>query len=150
MAKALTGRLQILSITCDNTSSNDTMIIKLVKILNIFPGPANRTRCFTHILNLIARSIIWQFDLPKAQADKALDAEISELAADLDPDNYRGDMDGDNKIEDDKTDGWVDERTEMLKAERDALDMSVWPMRLVLVKVSVGNLAGPASLHHIE
>ncbi|TDL16424.1 hypothetical protein BD410DRAFT_702142, partial [Rickenella mellea] len=65
----------ILSITCDNASPNDTMTSKLAEILDTFPGAANRTRCFAHILNLVAKSIIRQFDLPKTLADKALDDE---------------------------------------------------------------------------
>ena len=54
---------QVLSVTCDNVAPNDTMIDKLAKLLEEFPGAANRTRCFTHILNLVAKSIMKQFDL---------------------------------------------------------------------------------------
>ncbi|KAF8867747.1 hypothetical protein BD779DRAFT_1416233, partial [Infundibulicybe gibba] len=53
---------QILSITCDNATPNDTMIDELAKLISAFPGAANRTRCFTHILNLTAKSVLRQFD----------------------------------------------------------------------------------------
>jgi len=56
---------KILSITCDNASNNDTMIEELAVLIDDFPGPANQTRCFLHILNLVVKSIIRQFDLPK-------------------------------------------------------------------------------------
>ena len=39
----LTVDEQILSITCDNASNNDTMITELANLLNDFPGPANQT-----------------------------------------------------------------------------------------------------------
>ncbi|KAF9537612.1 hypothetical protein CPC08DRAFT_613930, partial [Agrocybe pediades] len=52
----------ILSITCDNASNNDTMIEEMSTLLDHFPGAPNQTRCFTHILNLVAKTIIKQFD----------------------------------------------------------------------------------------
>jgi hypothetical protein len=54
----LTLSSQILSITCDNASNNDTMIEHLSTLVENFPGAANQTRCFTHILNLVAKSIL--------------------------------------------------------------------------------------------
>jgi hypothetical protein len=60
--------MQVLSITCDNASPNDTMIDKLSSMLEDFPGAANWTRCFSHILNLVAKCVMKQFDLPKAKA----------------------------------------------------------------------------------
>jgi len=49
---------QILSVTLDNASNNDTMIAELENLLDEFPGAANQTRCFTHILNLVVKSIL--------------------------------------------------------------------------------------------
>jgi hypothetical protein len=66
------------------------MIEELSELLHDFPGEANRTRCFTHILNLVAKSIIKQFDVPKARANEALEAlddaakELAALAVDVD------------------------------------------------------------------
>jgi hypothetical protein len=57
------------------------MIEELADLLDDFPGEANRTRCFTHILNVVAKSIIKQFDVPKARAKEVLDDMANELAA---------------------------------------------------------------------
>ena len=43
------------------------MIEELANLLDDFPGPANQTRCFTHVLNLVVKSIIWQFDAPNSK-----------------------------------------------------------------------------------
>ena len=57
----------------DNASNNDTMIEELEHLLDDFPVAANQTRCFAHIINLVVKSILHQFDVPKAKANKALD-----------------------------------------------------------------------------
>ncbi|KAG2148429.1 hypothetical protein BD769DRAFT_1345433 [Suillus cothurnatus] len=49
---------KILSITCDNTSNNDTMVNKLSDVLEDFSGEMNRTQCFLHIVNLVAKTLI--------------------------------------------------------------------------------------------
>ncbi|KAI0745591.1 hypothetical protein C8Q76DRAFT_601559, partial [Earliella scabrosa] len=56
---------QCLAVTCDNASNNDTMIDELLKAHNLgrqFGGQHARVRCFLHILNLVAKSLIRQFD----------------------------------------------------------------------------------------
>ena len=62
------------------------MIDELADLLNDFPGESNRTRCFGYIFNLVAKSTIKQFDVPKAQADVLNHAakELAALAFDLD------------------------------------------------------------------
>ncbi|KAF8867526.1 hypothetical protein BD779DRAFT_1464277, partial [Infundibulicybe gibba] len=125
---------QILSVTCDNATSNDTMIDELEVKLKNFPGATNRTRCFAHIVNLIARSILRQFDLPKGQADAALEEAWASASKDIENEPVEGGDEQDDDIDDDM-DGWVDERAGMLKVDRDALDASAVPVRLVLVKV---------------
>jgi hypothetical protein len=47
------------------------MIQELANLLEHFPGPANQMRCFTHVLNLVVKSIIQQFDLPKIKGGAA-------------------------------------------------------------------------------
>jgi hypothetical protein len=42
--------MQILSITTDNVSNNDTMVVHLGEILDSFPGATSQTCCFTHTL----------------------------------------------------------------------------------------------------
>lgn len=120
------------------------MIAELAILLNDFPGAANQTRCFTHVLNLVVKSIIKQFDLPKGQADKDLDVAAKELlllAGNIDQEEqlFAGDGDDGEEGEDDNDEGWMDEREEMSKVELDELDACVLPIRMLLTKVSDPN-----------
>ena len=117
------------------------MIAELAEILKTFPGSTNRTRCFTHILNLVARSIIRQFDLPKSQADAALNAadqELVDLAEELNDEEMDGDLELEDDTDEDDVEGWVDEYAQMLEEDRVELDESIRPVKLVLAKVSLG------------
>ena len=67
------------------------MIEHLSTLVENFPGAANQTRCFTHILNLVAKSILRQFEVRKKTNDdpddtddatKALAALAQELELD--------------------------------------------------------------------
>ena len=49
---------------CNNTSNNDKMIEEMANLLENFLGAANQTQCFLHILNLTAKSILQQFEIP--------------------------------------------------------------------------------------
>ena len=116
------------------------MIDELAELLDDFPGAANRTRCFTHILNLVAKSVMKQFDLPKARAGEALDAAtqaLASLAGDIESEeaSMGGDLVGDEE-EDDDGEGLEDIRDEMSADEIAALDESLQLVRLVLVKVN--------------
>ena len=129
------------------------MIEHLATLIENFPGAANQTRCFMHILNLIAKSVLWQFEAPKSKGGNVLDDAARELAAvfddldDLDDDdvalNSGGDEDdeegtndvGDDVVDDDE-DGLPDERDGMSEEELASLEKSVKPVRLVLTKVS--------------
>ena len=134
---------QILSVTCDNASPNDTMIDALAEIVVAFPGAANRTRCFTHILNLVVKVILRQFDVPKANADEALDVAsqaLVDLAGDIEMEEAVMDERTDDEAEDgDGEEGQIDPRNGMSQDERDELDTAVRPVRLVLVKVSLNS-----------
>jgi hypothetical protein len=57
------------------------MIDELVDLLPSFPGKVNHTCCFLHIVNLVAKSVIQQFDVAKGKADDALDEAERELHA---------------------------------------------------------------------
>ncbi|KAF8836546.1 hypothetical protein BDN67DRAFT_867168, partial [Paxillus ammoniavirescens] len=52
----------ILSITTDNTSLNNTMMVELEGLVAHFGGKSARTHCFLHIVNLITKSLIKQFN----------------------------------------------------------------------------------------
>jgi hypothetical protein len=133
---------QCLGITCDNASNNDAMIDELVDLLPNFPGPTNRCRCFLHIVNLIAKTLLKQFKVPKKDVEAALDAaeqQLLELAAGADMDELvtvaEGGL-GDNEDADDM-DGWVNEMNLLSEEESEELRQSIHPVRLVLAKVRV-------------
>jgi hypothetical protein len=114
------------------------MIEELADLLDDFPGAANQTHCFLHILNLVVKSIIKQFDLPKAQADGIINEatkELLALAGDIDLEEEQTRDDGKDDDDNDDEEGWVDERQSMAEWEKDKLDESVQPVRLLLTKV---------------
>ncbi|KAF8872710.1 hypothetical protein CPB84DRAFT_1691215, partial [Gymnopilus junonius] len=113
----------------------------LAKILEQFPGAANQTRCFTHILNLVVKAIMKQFDTPKKKGEAdvdGMDIDLEDLADALDElqdelemgvGEERDDDDADIDIEADGQEGMTEEEIEELEA-------SVKPVRRVLTKVS--------------
>lgn len=116
------------------------MIDKLLQYLPNFPRPANQTRCFTHTINLIAKSLLQQFDIPKKKAaitNNMIEQLILTLAAEIEFDEADTKMNTDGPDGDDNVDGWVDEIAALTRAERAELNESVQPVRLVLVKVGV-------------
>src|ERR1700722_10294959 len=112
---------------CDNASPNDTMVTELAKLLRDFPGEANRTRCFAHIVNLIAKSLLSQFDVPKKQADEELSAaekELQKLAQDLELDKVQTRLERTKQANDEEADdleGWVDEVDQLSEEEQGQL-----------------------------
>ena len=133
------------------------MIRELAKRLDLFPGPDNQTRCFTHVLNLIAKSIIRQFDVPKSQHNQALDDRIHELqalAVDIDVEEKsmrNGDEIGSDDNDNDNMDGWIDERAKMSVEDVEKLDESIELVWFMLVKVilisDLGSGAWLTTLH---
>ena len=121
------------------------MIIKMSDLLISFPGDTNRARCFNHVIALIAKSAIHQFDVPKGRADAALDeaeSELRELAEglDIEEEQTKGEWEGPDNEEDEEgedPDGWVDEVAGLSVADHEALEENIRPVRLVLVKVGV-------------
>ena len=130
---------QILSITCDNASNNDTMITELANLLDDFPGPANQTQCFMHILNLIVKSIIWQFDLPKSKGNVVSDEAMKELlmlTGNIEFEEEELARSEGEEVEDDNIEGWIDKHMLMTEDELEELEESVEPLRLLLTKAS--------------
>jgi len=147
----------MLSITCDNASNNDTMVKHLATLVENFPGAANQTRCFTHILNLVAKSVLRQFDVAKKAANDSPDldnasdalANLASLALELEPesgslvsdddqgDDSQGDEDDEDVGEDDEDVGGLgDGQDNMSEEEVAELEESLVPVRLMLVKVN--------------
>ena len=52
------------------------MINELSVLVDTFAGAANHTRCFLHVVNLVAKSLIQQFEVKKGVAE---DNELKEL-----------------------------------------------------------------------
>ena len=96
----------------------------------------SHTRCFLHIVNLVAKSVIRQFDVQKKRDDEHLDEaeqELCDLAGDVDPENEQaeevmgqyqingktdtGDDSDDNS--DDDVEGWIDEMMLLSPTERE-------------------------------
>ncbi|TFK59863.1 hypothetical protein BDN72DRAFT_729363, partial [Pluteus cervinus] len=80
---------RILSVTMDNASPNDTMVVRLERTLFPFFKALNRVRCFLHIVNLVAKSFLHQFDLKKKEKTDewefdAEDKEFNEVLKDYD------------------------------------------------------------------
>ncbi|KAG2055696.1 hypothetical protein BDR06DRAFT_882096, partial [Suillus hirtellus] len=76
----------ILSVTADNTSNNDTMTAKLEALVAHFGGESIQTHCFLHVVNLIAKSFIKEFDLPDKEVKEVLSSteeDMRELATDI-------------------------------------------------------------------
>lgn len=123
------------------------MIDHLAVLIDEFPGAANQIRCFAHILNLVAKSVLRQFEAPKK--GKALDAELAAAINEIDGDdetsdggiNEGGDEcdDVDDEVVDDDEDGLQDELDELSEEELLSVKESVKPIRLVLTKVSQFN-----------
>ena len=122
------------------------MVECLEVMIDDFPGAGNQTRCFLHILNLVVKSILKQFDLPKKknpsgnddnQIDEIIDQateELLRLAGDVE---MEGELMVDDDEEDDNEEGWIDEREEMTEDELRDLSASVAPVRLLLTKVKI-------------
>jgi hypothetical protein len=133
--------VQILSITCDNASCNDSMVKELDTDDNLLPGyggETNRTRCFDHVINLTARTVTKVFDAPKSKKEGILDdaeKELADLVEGLDLEELMTRMEQDGGEADDNVEGWVNELEEMTRLEREDVEGNVRPLTLVLVKV---------------
>jgi hypothetical protein len=110
------------------------MIDHLSVLLDKYPGAANRTRCFTHILNLVAKCIMKQFDAPKKK--KKTGGDTDEIEEDDDSDVLAAALDElEDELEDEDS-GWeYDMRGDMTNEDVEKLEENVKPVRRVLSKV---------------
>jgi hypothetical protein len=118
---------QILSIACDNASANDKMITTLARTLPRFAGEKSRVRCFLHIVNLIAKATIRQFDASRHRSgglEVDLDDEHEEEEAE---DSEQG---GGDEADDDSDDSDGDDGD-----DGDGDGTALEPVRVVLSKV---------------
>ena len=141
--------------TADNATNMDTLSEHLADQVASYSA-VNRTRCFLHILNLVAKSLLRQFDVTPAQKETdSIENDLSPeeedllaLAEDIDKEELtmalQDDANDDEEApEGDNDDGWVDEVEELSDEEREALKVHIRPVSRVLVKVRTSILDIP-------
>lgn len=121
------------------------MIYEMDKRIPAFTK-VNRTRCFLHILNLVAKSLLKHFELPEKKVEDLTDEEkevfgdIVELSEGIEAEEeetrnaLEADVEGD-ELEDEDIEEWLDE-VELTPEEEMELKAKVVPITRVLVKVS--------------
>ena len=121
------------------------MIEELAGRLEEFPGAPNRARCFTHVLNLVVKSIMHQFDVPKKRWDVVDETthDLFKLAGNIEEEELETQIEQEDSQEEpeeghrlDNDEDWVDERVGMAEEDVNELEDSVRPIRFVLTKVS--------------
>ena len=124
---------------CDNASNNNVMIDKLAYLVLKFSRRASYTQCFLHTINLVAKSLIWEFDVTKKDADcvwsvqaEPEDNELVDLGSDIEREDRE---EVDEELED-NSEGWIDEVQVMEEEEAVKLHRNICPIKLVLLKVS--------------
>ena len=141
------------------------MIKSLANIMSDFGGEANRARCLSHIVNLVVKIILHQFDIPKKKPKKDLlaannlesygpdmasgndhdvdeaEEEFEELARVLDKEEKE--MDEADNEESNTLERDVEKIEEAIKEEIKGVSKIVKPVCQVLFKVST---LGPESL----
>lgn len=127
--------------TTDNASNNDTLVQHLSTIIDGFPGAANQTRCFAHTINISAKSILQQFDIPDTKPGAILSEAaqaLANLAKGLDSEERQAQETweaDDNEEEDAPLDTWVDLHEGLTEEEAAELEESTQPVRSMLIKV---------------
>ena len=94
------------------------MIDSLATVMSDFPGEANRSRCLAHIVNLVVKIILRQFDVSKKKGKNI--PNNPDLARDA-PDLER-EADGGTNDDDEFTGGDVDEVARVLDKEEKEMD----------------------------
>ena len=113
------------------------MVEELEFMLEDYAGEAGRARCFLHIVSIVAKTIIKQFDVPKKKGDdpvNILDQELYKLAEGIEEEeaqtmSERVDGEDDDEAVADELVGDLDED------DRERLLAELRPIRLLLVKV---------------
>lgn len=108
------------------------MLEEMAVILPDFGGTAAHTRCFLHTVNLVAKSLLRQFDEPKSRDDDHEKSDDDEPNVDGHSENERMDSD---VLPGDDVDGFVDETEFLTHDARKSLQQNIRPVQLVLVKV---------------
>ena len=107
--------------------------------LPVFDGHRACVQCYLHILNLICKSLLKQFDVHvvgkddprEPDKDERVWIDLAEVLAD-----QEDDMDLDVEEEEDDDDNEVDVMEEMSPEEQEKFKKEVQPVKVILAKVS--------------
>jgi hypothetical protein len=119
------------------------MVDELVNRVPQFGCATSHTHCFLHIINLVAKSIICQFDVKKEDLDEIFDGDTPEIQG-FDEHTIEGeeeltDSEDHKELQDrllkDNNDGWIDKVELLSEEEHNTLEVTIWPVKLVLAKV---------------
>jgi hypothetical protein len=116
------------------------MVENLAEALPSFPGRAIHTRCFLHTINLVAKSLLKEFDMTKREATRALDNNVGSESGESENEMEDLPMDEDDSLLGDNDEGWIDEAELLSECEHKQLRQQICPIKLVLVKVSKKNI----------
>jgi hypothetical protein len=104
-----------------------------------FEGEVGHTRCFLHVVNLVAKSLIHQFDVHGSQTevDKEQQPEVTD-EADVEgtPSDDAADLDESEDTTADGGDGFVDEVEKLGEGEKELHIHTIRPVKAILVKIS--------------
>ncbi|TFY58886.1 hypothetical protein EVJ58_g6134 [Rhodofomes roseus] len=138
---------KMLGVTCDNASANDVMIEEMELMILSFRGGRARSRCFCHIINLVAKMVLRQFEPPKRKKKNKKGTDVH-LDEDDDPDltdwdkelnDLMEDLDFDDEDENvpgaDSLDGFYDVRDDLDTAKRASMEAEVKPVKMMLLKL---------------
>ena len=116
------------------------MTMHLHQLVPSFGGQATRTHCFLHIVNLVAKLIIKEFDIPD-KCSNSTDGEaecLHQIAGDIKREDKvtlaeMGTGDPDDVDNDDAK--WTYDLDDMMPEECMQVEQDIYPVRMVLVKV---------------
>ena len=116
------------------------MIDKLESRLMDFPGASNCAWCFTHILNLVIKSIMYQFNVRTYDTNERYEPElagdINDInAEELELEGEQEDYCDDEPENPDNAEGWIGEQDGMEDKDIEELEDKIQPIQFLLTKV---------------
>ena len=100
-----------------------------------FNGEASQAWCFLHVINLVGKTMVKAFDIPKDAIE--MDNDLWGIdAGGLDAENWQTIAEnGSDPLDNNNMDGWVDEITLLAHNEHADLEDQVRPVWIILAKV---------------
>jgi hypothetical protein len=122
------------------------MIRELAELVPGFEGEVSHTRCFLHVINLVAKSLIRQFnttDINDEQQELTDEPDMEDLPSNI----IAAEESDDEDAATDNDDGFVDEVENMNEEEKELHKSTIKPVKVVLVKVSALLSRSKCDLH---